>query len=136
MEPARWLALISDAIVDYYGARKLAYEVIKRVQQDVCVMLDEPEDGRQTVVVVNDTLRPVSVDFRVRAGDGVLLAGSTEIDPNGREILGQVPVSTTRDFRQIDWTHDGSAGRNHYLAGPRPFDLNAIRSWYRKAGIE
>ncbi len=128
--------LISDAVVDYYGARKLAYEVIKRVQQDVCVMLDEPEAGEQAVVAVNDTLRPAAMDYTVRAGDEILVAGSAELESNGRGVLGTVPVSTTRRLLQIDWTHAGSTSRNHYLAGPRPFDPSALRSWYAEAGLD
>ena len=33
----------SDAIVDYYFNKKLAYYYIRRVQQPVCVMVDEPQ---------------------------------------------------------------------------------------------
>jgi hypothetical protein len=37
-----------DAVVDYFGARNVAYEVINRVQNDVCVMPDEPKlDGHE-----------------------------------------------------------------------------------------
>ena len=34
----------SDAIVDYYFGRKLAYHYLKRVQQPVCLMVTEPEN--------------------------------------------------------------------------------------------
>ena len=47
--------IISDAVVDYYGRRKLAYDYICRAQRDVLVMVDENGD----VLVVNDLLNPV-----------------------------------------------------------------------------
>lgn len=127
--------LISDAIVDYFGDQKLAYEVVKRVQQDVCVMLDEPEAGVQDVVAVNDTLEPVVLDFTVRAGDEILLTGSSELASNGRVIVGSVPASSTRGMLQIEWTHAGATSRNHYLAGPRSFEVNAVRNWYAGIGL-
>ena len=37
---------ISDAVVDYYGVKKLAYHYIKRSQQTVCLMFDEPGERR------------------------------------------------------------------------------------------
>ncbi|MDE0768996.1 MAG: hypothetical protein OSB19_11465 [Opitutaceae bacterium] len=47
--------LISDAVVDYYNRPKLAYSYIKRVQQDICVMVDEAENEQHKVIAVNDT---------------------------------------------------------------------------------
>jgi beta-mannosidase len=126
---------ISDAVVDYYGARKLAYAVIKRVQQDVCVMLDEPVGGKQAVVIVNDTLAPVSAQVKVSCAGRELLSATVEVPANDRRDLGAVPASGTAAWYEIEWTANGTAGRNHYLAGPRPFDLPACRAWYAAAGI-
>ena len=47
--------IISDAVVDYYGRKKLAYDYIRRAQRDVLAMVDENGD----ILVVNDLLRPV-----------------------------------------------------------------------------
>ena len=46
----------SDAIVDYYFGKKLAYHYIRRVQQPVCVIIGEAGPGKYLpVVVCNDT---------------------------------------------------------------------------------
>ena len=46
----------SDAIVDYYFGKKLAYHYIRRVQRPVCVIVGEPGPGKYLpVVVCNDT---------------------------------------------------------------------------------
>ena len=34
---------VSDAVVDHYFCKKLAYNYIKRSQQPVCLMFDEPQ---------------------------------------------------------------------------------------------
>lgn len=48
---------VSDAIVDYYYAKKLAYHYIKRCQNPVCLMFDEPVDNRIALYGVNDLPR-------------------------------------------------------------------------------
>jgi len=127
--------LISDAVVDYFGARKLAYGVIKRVQQDVCLMLDEPEAGTQAVVAVNDTLCPARIEATVRCGADIRFGGDAVVPPNGRKVLGTVSASEVQAFYEIEWRCDGAVCRNHYLAGARPFDLRACRAWYDAAGL-
>jgi beta-mannosidase len=121
---------ISDVVIDYYGSRKLAFQVIKRVQQNVCVMLDEPEGDMHAVVAVNDTLRDAKIQAAVRCRADCLFNGQAELPANGRKILGRVPASAVPAFYQIEWQGDVPASRNHYLAGPRPFDLEACRRWY------
>ncbi len=128
---------ISDAVVDYYGARKRAYHVVKRVQQDVCVMLDEPEGGLHEVVAVNDTLRSVALEVRVRCLAEVLLSEGVVVPANGRLSVGAVPASEAPALYHIEWRGAGGVAYNHYLAGSRPFDVTACRAWYdREAGID
>jgi beta-mannosidase len=121
---------ISDAVVDYYGARKLAYHVVKRVQQDVCVMLDERGGGKHEVVAVNDTLRPVALEITIRRGAESLLSESVVVPANGKSHVGTVPVSEAPALYQIEWRSARAISRNHYLAGSRPFDVTACREWY------
>ncbi|MEZ5277829.1 MAG: hypothetical protein R3F07_15720 [Opitutaceae bacterium] len=128
--------LISDAVVDYYGARKRAYEVIRRVQADICVMFDEPAAGAQAVVAVNDTLRPAPLEFTIRDGDAVVLSGSASIESNGRKVLGRVPACAHRQWIEIEYRTGGRVFRNHYLAGPRPFEVKTLRAWYARAGLD
>ena len=121
---------ISDAIVDYYGARKLAYNVVKRVQQDICVMLDEPKGSNHEVVAMNDTLRPVAIEITIHCGADSLLSESIVIPANGKISVGTVPASEAPALYQIEWRGAGPISHNHYLAGSRPFDVTACREWY------
>ena len=61
--------ILSDAVVDWYGRRKLAYAYIKASQRDVCTIVTEAAQGVHRPVVVNDTSRPVSGVVTIRDGE-------------------------------------------------------------------
>lgn len=126
---------ISDAIVDYYGARKIAYPVIRRLQADVCVMIDEPQNDKHSIVAVNDTRQPAVAVLTVRSGGKLLFDEETLIPANGKQIVGEIPASPVQAFYDIQWRHEHSEGRNHYLAGPRPFNVEQCQQWYHEAGL-
>ena len=68
---------ISDAVVDYYYAKKLAYYYIKRVQQPIVLMMDELVDWGHQVVLGNDSRETHAVRYQIADGDTgeILLAG-------------------------------------------------------------
>jgi beta-mannosidase len=129
--------IISDAVVDYYNRKKLAYHYIKRVQTDVCVICGEPVSGIHPVFVVNDTLAPVSGKLTITDADSakLLLETAFSVDVNGRTTAGQVPVSVKSAFWLISWTVNGRTFDNHYLAGPRPFNLEDYKRWLARIGL-
>ena len=45
---------LSDAVVDYYYNKKIAYAYIKNSQQAICLMLTEPENNRLELVGANE----------------------------------------------------------------------------------
>jgi len=126
---------ISDGVVDYYGSAKAAYQVIRRVQQDICVMLDEPVDSFHEVVAVNDTMKAAPLSVLILDGDRPLLAGEFTVPANGRISLGRVPEASAQTIYSIVWDCGGASFSNHYLAGPRPFDLAQCRQWYEQEGL-
>ncbi len=124
--------IISDAIVDYYNRRKLAYEYLRRVQADVCLGCGEAEAGRHAVWAANDTRGPAAGQLTVRdADDGsVLLTTAFALPANQTVRLGSLAVAAAPAMWLLEWTLDsGVEGRNHYLAGPRPFRLADYRRW-------
>jgi beta-mannosidase len=125
--------VISDAVVDYYGRKKLAFQFIKRVQADVCVMCGEAESGKHSLVAVNDTRAGVAGHVTVRDADSqkVLFEADYRIDPNGRAVLGSLPQPLQPALWLIEWTVEGNKFQNHYLAGPRPFRLDDYRRWLK-----
>ena len=56
---------VSDAVVDYYFRKKLAYSYIKRSQTPVCLMMDEYHEGGYTLCAANDLSQDVSVTYRI-----------------------------------------------------------------------
>ena len=123
--------IISDAIVDYYGRKKLAYGYIQRVQADVCAIVCEPRDGRHEVVVVNDTPRPAEGRVTVRDADTgtTLFKGDYCVDANGKTIAGNLSPVSVPSMWLITYTVGDRTLRNHYLTGPRPFNLRDYRRW-------
>ncbi|HZO99760.1 MAG TPA: glycoside hydrolase family 2 TIM barrel-domain containing protein [Terriglobia bacterium] len=125
----------SDAIVDYYFNKKLAYYYIRRVQQPVCVMVDEPKDWQCRVVVGNDSREDANGHYRIwDANSGeTLLEGDYASKANENIEVGRIPIyhSDKRLFL-IEWTANGKKYTNHYLQGFPPFSLDQYRSWLGK----
>ena len=130
--------LISDAVVDYYNRPKLAYAFIKRVQQDVCVMVAEPENGRHPIIAVNDTLNDVIIEVVVSSIEqsAPLLQHTLTVPANGRAEVGEVPTSLVCALYLLNWRTNASTGRNHYLAGPRLFNLEQYTQWIPQLELE
>ncbi|MBQ8551531.1 MAG: glycoside hydrolase family 2 [Clostridia bacterium] len=123
---------LSDAVVDYYGAKKLAFEYIRRSQTKVCIMIDEPRSWWTNVVLSNDSLEEFDVTYEVTdADDGsVVLAGETHIDKNINKVIGKLNVSTgDHKMFVIKYTYGDVTEYNHYVLGYPPFDLERYKKW-------
>ena len=128
---------ISDAVVDYYFDKKLAYHYIKRAQQHVCVMMREPSNWAQTIVVSNDTPKDADIEVAIRDVDtsDVLFQRKVTAPANAVCEIGSIPFLRNRQrFFVIEW-HGQAKGKNHYLAGHPPFDLQTYRRWLNKSGL-
>ena len=127
----------SDAIVDYYFNKKLAYEVIKNCQQDVCVMLGEPDAWHQDVVFVNDTRTDKRINCEitdVEQGE-VVFSGSFTAKADASVVVGKIPYMRNKQrLFVMRWTGDAS-GANHYLAGQPPFLLADYRKLLAASGL-
>jgi len=128
--------LISDAIVDYYDRKKLAYEYVKASQRDVCFLVTEPENGKHKLMVVNDLPCAVNGAVVMRDADSgaLLYEGCFTVAENGQTALAEVAVSAKPAMWLLEMTIKGkdSVQKNHYLAGPRPFQLEVYRKWLKK----
>jgi beta-mannosidase len=129
--------IISDAVVDYYGRRKLAYEYIKRVQTDVCVIVGEPIDGAHAIIAVNDTLSPAKGHVQIHDVDtgAVVLDSDFSVPANGRCVISSVKQASKQAMWLITGTSSQMPMRNHYLAGPRPFKLSDYKRWLNQLKI-
>ena len=125
----------SDAVVDYYFIKKLAYHYIKRCQQPVCIMADEIRDGSHRLVGVNDTGEDVCVTYQAVSMDTeqVVAEGQITIPADGTITLDCMVSGGKQDMILISWEGDAS-GCNTYLLGEPVYDLDRYMEWASKAG--
>jgi len=129
---------ISDAVVDYYMNKKLAYYFIANVQRNVCCLIMDAKDGKHPLVAVNDTAEPVSGEVEVTdiASGKVIFKDSFSVAKNGRTEIARLPEKAGKQgVYLIEYTVGGETYKNHYLYGTAPFDVKEYRKWMEKADI-
>lgn len=120
----------SDAVVDYYYCRKLAYYYIRQVQKPLLLSFTAPLNWQIVLKAVNDTGEILTVSWKVtdyasgkEIGSGVSRVGDDVID------LASVRYSHgDKKIYLIEWECGELSGKNHYLCGEPPFDLK----WYEE----
>jgi beta-mannosidase len=130
--------IISDAIVDFYNSKKLAYYYIRQVQHNVCVMIGDQKEGNHPVIAVNDTRDVKSGTVSIRDADSGLTIFSAlfNIPANGKTFIGNIPEMNKQSMWLIDYTIGKETYTNHYLAGEVPFKLQDYQRWYKKLNIK
>ena len=134
---------ISDAIVDYNYCKKLAYHYIKRSQQPVVLVFDEPEtDTAMTLYGINDTTKDVTVSYRVRNitdGTVVAKASSTLTAEKSSRLLTVDIEKDEKKFYVMEWEYtDGECvtrGRNHFHTNLINIDYKAYKSAMEAANM-
>lgn len=123
---------ISDAVVDYYYDKKLAYYYIKRAQQDVCLILDEQVDWGHDVYLCNDGCWSGRVEYSITDGESgeTLLCGACDSAANQTVRVGNLRVlpGEQRLFL-LRWTRDGKTFGNHYITGFPPYSPGRMILW-------
>ncbi|MBQ3489794.1 MAG: hypothetical protein IJA86_04315 [Clostridia bacterium] len=128
----------SDAVVDYYYAKKLAYYIIRRSQQPICLMFREPYGGKSELVGANEYLKEVSVFYRVTdmTEDITLLEGTALLGKNQTTPIAQTEYhSDEMHFYLIEWSHEGKRGKNYYVSGNAPYSFEAYERYMKKSGM-
>ncbi len=120
----------SDAVVDYYFNKKLAFDYIKRSQQDIILMFREPKNGLIELIACNDLLMDKTSSYKVTdifSGE-TLMESSAVLKADSVTSLGNMILNEKdRRFLMISWDISGTSFFNHYLAGKPPFDYY----WYK-----
>jgi beta-mannosidase len=127
--------IVSDAIVDYYGGKKLAYDYIKNVQSDVCVMIGDIHEGNtgHPVVVVNDTRNKQKVELTIKDKDSgrTLLSKMVEMDANGKLKVDELPKVAKNELWIIEYKVNGQIYSNHYAAYTPPMKYEKYKKWLK-----
>ena len=125
--------IVSDAIIDYYGGKKLAYEYIKNVQTDVCVMIGDIREGNtgHPVVLVNDTRNKQKVEINIADKDSgrILLSKTVEVEANGKLNIDELPKVDKNELWIINYKLNGATYNNHYLAFKPVMKLEKYKKW-------
>jgi beta-mannosidase len=129
--------IISDAVVDHYNSKKLAYYFIRQVQHSVCVMIGDPKEGKHPVVAVNDTRVEQSGSVVVRDADTgeTLFSASFVIPVNGKTVVGNIAERAKQSMWLVDYSIGKERYSNHYLNGDAPFRLGDYQRWYKELNI-
>lgn len=129
--------VVSDAIVDYYNSKKLAYDYIKNAQTNVCVLMNDAVNGVFPLTVVNDTRKSARGEVVVKdvATNKVVYTGSYELDGNGIQTIANIHDNGGQGVYQIEYTVDGNKYNNHYLYGKAPFKFSDYISWMKKTSM-
>ncbi len=130
---------ISDAVVDYYYVKKLAYDYIKNSQQPLCLMFDEPtNDNKLNLFVANEIPQDKIFSYKVtRINDGtVVCSGKNTVESSGILQLDTVTVDPDKkEMFLIEWEFDGNTYRNHFINNIRGIDYDTYIDFLNKTKI-
>ena len=123
----------SDAIVDYYFAKKLAYHYIRRSQVPLALIVGESGSGKYLpLVACNDSLQEAQISFRAWDADSsaILTEGTATIPANQNWQVGRIRAfASDQRLVLLEWTLAGQTFGSHYLVGTPPFRLEQYRAW-------
>lgn len=125
---------MSDAVVDYYYVKKLAYDYIKRSQAPFAIVADELAKWKLRLYACNDTLEVKSGHLRVfdiETDETLADLDFTAAANTSTEVAALSVFYSEKRFLVFEWTVDGKTNYNHYLCGYPAFSLAKYREWLR-----
>ena len=129
----------SDSVVDYYGRKKAAFTVLKRVQEPVCLIFREPQNNRLTLACANDCLRGVTVKYKIIdiTHNKTVKTGEATVEKNITQDIAEIICNEQETtFYLCEWEFEGKSYCNHYLCGKGTISYESCLEGYRKCGIE
>ena len=126
----------SDAVVDYYFKKKLAYSFIKRAQQPLLLTFREPQNDQIQLVACNDTQQDITLHYNIKD-----ISANTAVIDNMKDCAKNdattVLATLNCDVNQqkiycIEWESNLGASKNHYLCGSPFFDFGNYVSCYNQ----
>ena len=126
---------MSDAVVDYYYAKKLAYDYIKRSQAPFAICADELAKWKLRLYACNDTLKKQQGHLRVFDIENEKTLAELDFSAEANtstEVTSLSVFYSEKRFLVFEWEIDGKKAYNHYLCGYPAFDLDTYRNWLRK----
>ena len=128
---------ISDAVIDWYHTKKLAYSFVKRAQAPFLLALEEPTDGMYTLMAVNDTGEEIAFSYAVDAlSGGRLSEGRASVPGHSAAAVARLPAIS--DYRFLLLTAETTTGvfRFHYLTKHRGISYRQYLDDLTSAGLD
>lgn len=130
---------ISDAVVDYYYCKKLAYHYIKRSQEPLALIFDEPKDGVLTLYAVNDFARDSEFTYKVTdmTEGAVVLEGKGYAPADASTALCSLGIrEDEKHFYLVEWNDGGKSYSNHYMTNIKDIDFSEYMGYISKCGYD
>ncbi len=130
---------ISYSVVDYYYQKKLAFSYIKRSQEPLCLMFDEPKDDAIELFGVNEFFEDKNITYQITDlyNGNLLFSGAATIGKNSSESLGSLGISPNyKTVYLIEWTVDGKTYKNHYTLNVENTDYNEYLNAITTCGFD
>lgn len=129
--------LISDAIVDYYNSKKMAYYFLRNAEKDVCVFINDAVNGAYPLMGVNDTRHATNGEVTVTdvASGKQVYKGNFQIAANGKTKIAAIPERVGQGILLIQYKVDGQELANHYLYGKAPFKLSEYKQLLKRTKL-
>ena len=124
---------------DYYFCKKLAHYYIKRSQQPICLMFDEPEDGHITLYAVNDTVTDTEINYTITEmyKDEEIISGTVCARTALSLAVCNVEVEENEQkFYLIEWQCGSGKYKNHFCTGLLNIDYKKYLSAMKKCGFD
>ena len=129
----------SDAVVDYYGIKKLAYHYIKRSQNPALLAFDEPIGGEAELCAVNEFAENKTLKYTVTdltRGEKILSGEVTALAESATRVANITVNDGEKRFLYIEWELDGKKYSNHYLTNIIDIDYKEYLSYIKKIGYD
>ena len=126
---------MSDAVVDYYFNKKLAYSYIKRSQAPFVIAADEIAYNCLPVYACNDTLEDKKGRLVVLDGytDEIIYQGDFSAARNSSTLIAHIPIYfSDQKILIFQWEIDTEQGFNHYLSGHPPISMSLYKTVMQK----
>ena len=121
---------LSDAVVDYYFKRKLAFYYLARSQQPFAIICSDVAGHASNIMAVNDSSTSMKGTFEIKDAEtgNILLQGAIDVSPRSQRQLGRLRnVRAHNALWLITWTTQDGSGVNHFFAGNRVMSYE----WYK-----
>jgi beta-mannosidase len=124
---------VSDAVVDYFLQKKLAYYYLAHAQNPLLALVGEPdESGRHPLWISNHQQRGWHGPVQVTDGDSGQSLWEGRVSVDGGELLAVARLEFDPEPARLlllHWQDGEQTFCNHYVVGRPPFSLTRYRDW-------